>query len=144
MAKTSQMSGETPTKHAALTIFLKSEEGRSPQPSAKVEQRKTVTPPVNSITQDNSWIVKAAEDVALAPRCRQVVLAKLEPVSKKNLPELICVEPATIPTAGILPARTVSRVSKINHDSLLVTKLIAQKRNRRVLASIYLMQTSAM
>jgi hypothetical protein len=117
-----EISGETPTKHAAVTIFLKSKEGRSPQLSAEVgQQRKVTSPPESSSTHDNSWIVKAAENVELAPRSRQVVPAKLELGKKRNLPELICVEPATIPIEGILPALTVSRVSKINYRSLHVT-----------------------
>jgi hypothetical protein len=85
MAKTSERSGETSTKHAALTIFLNSKEGRSPQLSAEVgRQRKVTSPPESSSTLDNSWIVKAAENVELAPRCRQVVPAKLE-LGKKKL-----------------------------------------------------------
>jgi hypothetical protein len=69
MAKTSQRSGEKRPIYGALTIFLKSKEGRSPQLSTEVGQQREVTaltaPPESSSTHDNSWIVKAPENIKL-------------------------------------------------------------------------------
>ena len=45
----------------------------------------------------------------MTPRCRQVVIAKLELEKKEQPPSLVCVEPALIPIEGVLPARALTR-----------------------------------
>jgi hypothetical protein len=44
-----------------------------------------------------SWLVKTAQDVTIAPRCRHVVTAKLDLEKGREIPSLVCIEPATIP-----------------------------------------------
>jgi len=72
-----------PVGHASLTVFAEGKVRHSPQPS-KTETRhtdeqfsaslgfeKTVQP-------EKSWLVKATENITVAPRCRQIVLGKLD------------------------------------------------------------------
>jgi hypothetical protein len=69
--------------HAALTIFTESKAGCSSHLSRK-EARRAPDPvpagPHPEVTrqQGNSWLVKARENVVLAPRCRQIVIGRLE------------------------------------------------------------------
>jgi len=62
--------------------------------------------------------VRATENITLAPRYRQVVTAKIELKKERSLPSLVCVEPATIPLEGILPACVLSRVGTSVHETL--------------------------
>jgi hypothetical protein len=59
--------------------------------------------------QSRTWLVRAKENITVAPKCRHVVLGRIE-CEEQNLPPLICVEPAQISIQGILPARALSRV----------------------------------
>jgi hypothetical protein len=81
--KVSRMYSVPPAGHASLTVFAKDKVRHSTQPSkletrhtkekfsASLSSEKTVQP-------DKSWLVKATENIAIAPRCRQIVLGKLE------------------------------------------------------------------
>ena len=115
-------SSESPTECTALTVFTKGKEGHSPQPSPKRVRRKDeqfpATPPQErSPMQARTWIVIAKENITLAPRCRQVVIAKLEFEKEKEPPTLVCIEPAQIPVEGIFPARALTRVGSSIHES---------------------------
>ena len=59
--------------------------------------------------QCESWLVKAAENITVAPKCQQIVMGWLE-LEEQKLPPLVLVEPAQVPIEGILPARGLSRV----------------------------------
>jgi len=101
--------------HAALAIFTGRKAGRSSQFSQKEERQAPEQVPADPHPevipqQRNSWIVRARENIVVAPRCRQIVLGRLESEKEKNLPPLVCVEPAQIPIEGILPVRALSRV----------------------------------
>ena len=101
--------------HAALTTFSESKAGRSSQLSQKEARRapeKVPAGPHREVKpqQTNSWLVRARKNIIVAPRCRQIVLGRLESEKERSLPPLVCVEPAQIPIEGILPARTLSRV----------------------------------
>ena len=61
-------------------------------------------------SQSRTWLVKAHENIVLAPRCKQITMARLE-MEEQNLPPLVHVEPAQIPIGGMFPARTLSRVN---------------------------------
>jgi hypothetical protein len=52
-------------------------------------------------------MVKATENITVAPKCRQTVMGKLE--EEQSLPPLVLVEPAQVPIERILPARGLSR-----------------------------------
>jgi len=74
--------GDTHTGHSAITVFTKGKEGHSPRPS-KQEARQdkeplAARPHCETVTQVKTWLVKAKENVTLAPRCRQRVMEKVE------------------------------------------------------------------
>jgi hypothetical protein len=73
---------DTHTGHSAITIFTEGKEGHSPQPSKQeVRQAKeplAAHPHCETVTQCKTWLVKAKENVTLAPRCHQVVMGKVE------------------------------------------------------------------
>ena len=115
VSATPRVSSETREGRAALTIFTKGREGHSPQPSPwkarqKDEQLPASPPILRDTTQYRTWLIKAKENITMAPRCRQVVIAKLKMESKEEPPLLVCVEPAQIPIEGVLPARALTRV----------------------------------
>ena len=108
---TPRVSSEAREGRAALTIFTKGKEGHSPRKVRhKDEQLPASPPPMTATTQCRTWLIKAKENITMALRCRQVVIAKLELEGKEEPPSLVRVEPALIPTGGVLPARAITRV----------------------------------
>jgi len=113
------------TKHAAPTMFPKDKlESDKPLQMRKEETSSSVhsldNPPLDKSTQNSkSWLVKLAQEVTIAPRCRRVVTAKL--VLEKKIPALVCIEPAAIPIQGILTARELSRVETVPRDTSRLT-----------------------
>jgi len=98
------------TKHAALTVFPSDtpEKGKPLQTSKeepKASRPRLDSHALNETTRHRSWLVKTAQEVIIAPRCRHVVTAKLDLGKGKESPSLVCVEPAAIPIQGILAAR---------------------------------------
>ena len=76
-----RMRKESPTEHAALTVFAKGKEGHSPQPEQKEARQTDVqfsasTRPEDTARESRSWLVKARENITIAPQCRQIVMAK--------------------------------------------------------------------
>jgi len=107
---------------AALTVFPEHEMGRKPQGTRPVEphlnKQSLDNPGSTQTTQcSRSWLVRATETITLAPRCGLVVTAKTELEKERSLHSLLCVEPATIPLEGILPARVLSRVGTSVHET---------------------------
>jgi len=99
----------------ALTVFEMGKEGHSPRPSPrkarhKEEQFPASPLPMRATTQCSTWLIKAGENITMAPRCRQVVIAKLELEGKEQPPSLVSVEPALSPIGVVLPARALTRV----------------------------------
>jgi hypothetical protein len=82
--------------------------------SASLSSEKTVRP-------DKSWLVKATENITIAPRCRYIVLGKLESEKGQTPAPLVCVEPAQIATEGIFSARALSRVEPGTKETSSVT-----------------------
>jgi len=75
--------GQTLNERAAFTVFTKGKERDSPQPSPekvrqKDEQSAAGSFPEKTATQGRTWLVRAKENITMAPRCRQVVIAQLE------------------------------------------------------------------
>ena len=75
------MRKESPTEHAALTVFAKGKEGHSPQPEQKEARQTDVqfsasTRPEDTARESRSWLVKARENITIVPQCRQIVMAK--------------------------------------------------------------------
>jgi hypothetical protein len=108
-------SSETLVEQTALTVFKEGKEGHSPQPKqleAQSNKRQSIANncPEKTTTQSRTWLVKAKENITMAPWSRQVVIGKLEFEEEQNPPTLVCVEPVPIPIEGILPARALTRV----------------------------------
>ena len=75
--------------------------------------------------QNATWLVKAKENITIAPRCRQIVTGIVEAGKEQKLPPLVCIEPVQIPIEGILPARALSRVEKPEH--VMTSQTIARR-----------------
>jgi hypothetical protein len=62
-----------------------------------------------------------AHDVTIAPRCRYVVTPKLDLANKKDIPSLVCIDPAAVPIQAIFAARAVSTVGGAASDTSQAT-----------------------
>jgi hypothetical protein len=81
----------SPTRGAALTIFTAGKEGHSPQPCLREARHKdeqfSASPHCEETTvQNETWLVKAKENIAIAPRCRQIVRRIVESGKEQKLP----------------------------------------------------------
>ena len=125
IAAAPRTSVESPSEPAALTVFTQGKEGRSPQPSQEKRQEAQRPSVVSSsevgISQSRTWLVKARETITIAPRCRQVVMGRLETEKGQDPPLLVCIEPVQIPIEGIFPARALSRVEHSAGQSVVMT-----------------------
>jgi len=104
VAPDSRAHGDVNRERRFLTIFTPGKEGHSPQPIIKTEEsrdERVSNSPRNEepTSQSQTWLMKASENMVLAPRCRQVAVARLE-TEEQNLPPLLYVEPAQIPRDG--------------------------------------------
>jgi hypothetical protein len=82
-------------ERAALTVFAQGKEGHSPHPREQVAKQKgeQLKPNSNcevSAPQNRVWLVKARENITLAPRCRQIIVGRMEGRMIKLFP-LSCV-----------------------------------------------------
>jgi hypothetical protein len=116
----------SPTRQATFTVFPRGKEGHSPHPSQLVarEKDKNVRRSSNNestTSQTSYWLIKFIENTVIEPRCRQVVIEKLNTEKGKSLPSLICMEPEIVPIHGVHPERVVTRVQ--TRSSLLPTSL---------------------
>jgi len=121
-ARDSREHGDVNRERRVLTIFTSGKEGHSPQSMLRTEERmdeRVSNSPRNEepISQSQTWLVKASENIVLEPRCRPVAVARLETEKEQNLTPLVYVEPAQIPIEGIFPARTHSRVNRSTRQS---------------------------
>jgi hypothetical protein len=106
VVKEPKLVSSSPSRQAALTIFTPEKEGHSSSPRKQVEKEEDGK--VNGST--SSWLIKSIEDTVIEPRCRQIVLGKLDANKGENRPSVVCVEPAMVPIHGIHPARVLTRV----------------------------------
>jgi len=73
--------------------------------------------------QDKCRLVRPMESVTIQPRCRQIIVGRLDSDRKSDLPPLVCVVPAQIPTEGTLPTRGLTRVeSRSNRSSQMMSQ----------------------
>jgi hypothetical protein len=101
--------GVSREERAALTVFM---EGKA-EPSLPPERREQLLvdkPALANSCCDQTWLVKATENVVIPPRSHQIISGKLDLEKGHTPPQTVCVEPAPIPIYGILPARVLSRV----------------------------------
>ena len=117
-----QVHSGLPTGYTAFTVFTQGKEGHRPQTNqmeawkvdAKLSassKRETKAP------QNRLWLVRAKQDIILAPRCLQVVTARLESEKEQKLPSLVCIKPVQFPVEGIFPARSLPWVKQIARQS---------------------------
>jgi len=88
--------------HAAVTIFTERKAERSSQLSQKEARQapdKVPADPHPEVIpqQRNSCLVRAKENIVVAPRYRRIVLGRLVSEKEKNLLPLVSLEPAKIP-----------------------------------------------
>ena len=133
------------TKHAALTVFpSNTPEKEKPLQTCK-EEPKAIRPRLDShalnetARYSKSWLVKRAQDVTIAPRFRHVVTTKLDLAKGKEIPSLVCVEPATIPIQGILSARALTRIATGERDSTQLTSPPKQANTDASASNVYVM-----
>jgi len=117
----SRAHGDANRERRVLTIFKSGREGHNPQPMLRTEEgrdERISNSPRNEEPKSLSqtWLVKASENIVLAPRCRQVAVARLE-TEEQNLPPLVYLEPAQIPIEEFFPPRTLSRVNPSTRQS---------------------------
>ena len=63
-----------------------------------------------SLQEAESWVVKTTETIKIAPRVKQIVVARVELPKRRASPDLVCVEPAQLPFEGLLAARGLAQV----------------------------------
>jgi hypothetical protein len=90
-------------------------------------------------TQNNTWLVRATENIVVAPRCRQFVVGRLDSQEEQKLPPLVCVEPGVIPIEGIFPARVLSRVESSTREPSQATAQHEHSVTRAPASSAYVM-----
>ena len=133
------------TKHGALTVFPSdTQEKEKPLQTCKEEPKasrlRLDSHALNKTTRySKSWLVKTAQDVTIAPRFRHVVTAKLDLGKRKEIPSLVCVEPAAIPIQGILSARALTRVGTRERDSTQLTSPPKQANTDASASNVYVM-----
>jgi hypothetical protein len=99
-------------QNARHLVFREQETGSEPQVTRSVEPHLDRQSLDNACSKQftqcsNSWLMKATENVTIAPRSPLIISATIELEKSQNSPSLVYVEPATIPQEGILPARVI-------------------------------------
>ena len=97
----------SPAKYTAHTVFTGGKAGRSSllsqQETRHIDEQLSAGLHSETITNcKKTWLVRARENVVVAPGCRQVIVGRLETEKGECLPPLICVEPPQLPVEGIL------------------------------------------
>ena len=106
ISKGQKLVRSSPARQAALTVFTLEKEGHSPPPRQQVVKEKDGK--VSEST--SSWLIKSVEGMIIEPRCRQIIMGKLDTAKGESLPPVVCVEPPMVPIQGIHPARVLTRV----------------------------------
>ena len=104
---------------------MEGKEGHSPQPTRRKarcmdKQVQADSPRERNSTPVRAWLVKARENITMAPRSQQVVIGKLE-LEQKQQPPLVYIVSAHIPIEGVLPTRALTRVEYSPGKTSLMT-----------------------
>jgi hypothetical protein len=80
---TSRVHSVPPLGYTAITVFAEGKEGHNPQETQSEarrpdEQLLAVLRPEKIKTQSESWLLKSAENITIAPQCRQIMTGRLE------------------------------------------------------------------
>ena len=74
-----------------------------------------------------AWLVKAQDNITMAPRSQKVVIGRLDLEQEQELPPLVCIEAAHITIEGVLPARALTRVECSPSKTARMTSRADQK-----------------
>jgi hypothetical protein len=110
----SRVHSVSPVEHTVPTAFTKGKERHYPhlsQSEARHTDEKLLAGDSPEKSQSESWLVKAAEDTTIAPRCRQIVMGRLESEKGRCSRSLVCIDPTQIPIQGVFSARELSRIN---------------------------------
>jgi len=82
-------------RHATLTVFPEGKAGRNPQPTKQEARQMDEQFPASPCPEATSshkrvWLVKAVENVTVPPRCKQIIVGRLDSEEKQNPPPLVC------------------------------------------------------
>ena len=86
-----------------------------------------------------AWLVKAKDNITMAPRSQHVVIGKLELEQEQEPPPLVCIKPTYIPIEGVFPARALTRVECSPSKTSLMTSKADHKVARSPNTSAYVM-----
>jgi hypothetical protein len=87
-----------PSRQAALTVFPRGKEGHWPNPIQQVARGKDQEIKRSTGSQTtSSWFIKAAENTVLEPRCRQIVIGKLDTKKGKTYRQWFVWNPRLFP-----------------------------------------------
>ena len=94
IGKVPRMYGFPRAENTALTVFIEGIAESSFQPSQQETRRTEVQPPVGfrpekDTEQSRAWLVRAKENITVAPRCRQIVFGRLESEKGHSIPPLV-------------------------------------------------------
>ena len=101
---------------AALTVFSH-KDGRRKQGSCWIGYKKRdvrqfkqseETKPEIELEDSDSWLVKTTQEIRIAPRVKQMVIARVDLSRRQEAPPLVWLEPAQLPNEGLLAARGLS------------------------------------
>jgi len=106
ISKGQKLVRSSPSRQAALTVFTLEKEGHSASPRQQVAKEKDGK--VSETT--SSWLIKSVEETIIEPRCRQIIMGRLDTEKGETLPPVVCVEPTMVPIQGIHPARVLTRI----------------------------------
>jgi hypothetical protein len=147
IGKAPRADGTTLDRGTAFTIFLEGKEGHSPQPIRREVQGTDKQVPAENpreriSSSARTWLVRARENITMAPRSQHVVIGKIESEKTKELHPLVCVEPAHIAIEGILPARVLTRVGCGTGEKPPMTSQTDQMVTKLPDTSAYVMLTN--
>jgi hypothetical protein len=117
-SQTSKGPGSEIGTEVAYTLFPADDgqDGHRAQQEAETELKREPcaeekpAPQVADLSDRQEWLVTLTESVKLTPRAKQMLIGRLEVPKRGSETPLVCIEPAQLPSEGILVARGVSRV----------------------------------
>jgi transposase InsO family protein len=117
VSQTGRGAGSEIYADVAYTLFPAGDgqDGRSAQQEAVTELKREPgaeakpAPNVADISDKQEWLVTLPASVKLTPRAKQMLIGQLEVPKSEIETSLVCIEPAQLPSEGILVARGISR-----------------------------------
>jgi hypothetical protein len=130
------------SEHAVLTVFPEEKlEADKPLQTRREERNpsghKLDNPLLDkSARSSKSRLIKAAEEVVTAPKCRRVVTPKYN--GKKKIPSLVGTEPTGVPIQGVFTAPAILRTGTVARDMARLTLQPTQAKNNKPAKSAHI------